>query len=326
MGISTGRDLHIDQNLTNVAMNYRPAGMIADMIAPIVTVGKETDLYPVFSQKEALAIEDTKRARGTPAHRITRSVSSEGYRAENYALRYDLPIEDRANMDAAYAFELEAGASRYLVDKLVLDWDRRVLSTVGSTTNVATGFLTGSAWNAASNPGDPVSALYQVIEQIQATTAYRPNNILFGWQAYNLFRRNTNVRNFVLGTNNGGGVVTRQAVAGIFEVDRVLVSEAFYNSANEAKAISLANTFPKDSVLVYYAPSGPSREVPSFMYSFRWTAPGLPAPLAVERHPYDSKSKTESIEAGYYQDEKITSSALGALLTGVGSAQANGLL
>lgn len=322
MGISTGRDLHIDQNLTNVAMNYRPQGMIADMIAPIVTVQKETDLYPVFSQREALAIEDTKRARGTAANRITRSVSSEGYRAENYALAYDLPIEDRANMDAAYAFELEAGASRYLVDKLVLDWDRRVLSTVGSSTNVSTGFVPSSAW---ATGGDPVSQLYQAIEQVQATTAYRPNNILFGWRAYNWFRRNSNVRNFVLGSNNGGGVITRQSVAGIFEVERILVSEAFYNSANEAKAISLANTFPSDAVLVYYAPSAPSREVPSFMYSFRWQAPGLPAPLSVERHPYDSKRKIESIEAGYYQDEKITSSALGALLLGVNSAQGGGL-
>src|SRR5688572_18963469 len=131
MGISSGRDLHVDQNLTNVAMTYRPAGMIADMIAPIVNVSKETDLYPVFLQKEALAIEETRRARGSLAHRSTRSVSSEGYRAENYALAYDLPIEDRDNMDAAYAFELEAGATRYLVDKLVLDWDQRVLATVG---------------------------------------------------------------------------------------------------------------------------------------------------------------------------------------------------
>jgi hypothetical protein len=324
MGISTGRDLHIDQNLTNVALNYRPVGMIADMIAPIVPVQKETDLYPVFSQAEAFAIESTLRSRGTRAQRITRSVSSAGYTAKNYALAYDLPIEDRANMDAAYAFELESGAARYLVDKLTLDWDRRVLSTVGSASNVATGFLTGSAWNGATN-GDPISQIYRAIEQIQGSTAYRPNRLLFGWQAYNLFRRNTNVRNFVLGTNNGGGILSRSAVAGIFEVEQVLVAEAFYNSANEAKAMTLASTFPADAVLAYYTPSGPSREVPSFMYSFRWNNPALPAPLAVERHPYDTKQKVESIEAGYYQDEKITSSALGALLLGVGSAQATGL-
>jgi hypothetical protein len=322
MGISTGRDLHIDQNLTNVAMNYRPNGMIADVIAPIVTVDKETNIYPVFSQKEALAIESTLRSRGTAANRITRSVSSAGYNAKNYALAYDLPIEDRANMDAAYAFELESGASRYLVDKLFLDWDRRVLSTVGSASNVSTGFVPSSAWNGG---GDPVSQGFQVIEQVQATTTYRPNRAVFGWRAANWFRRNTNVRNFVLGTNNGGGVISREQIATIFDLEQVSIAQAFYNSANEAQAMSLANTFPQDAVLFYYSPAAPSREVPSFMYSFRWTAPGLPAPLSVERHPYDSKRKIESIEAGYYQDEKVTGSSLGALLLGVGSAQGSGL-
>lgn len=325
MGISTGRDLHIDQPLTQVALNYRPQGMIADMIAPIVLVTKETDLYPVFSQKEALAIEDTRRARGSAAHRITRSVSSEGYRAENYALAYDVPIEDRVNADAGYAFELEAGAARYLVDKLTLDWDNRVLQQVGSATNVSTGFLTGSSWTAASNPGDPISVIWKAKEQVQQTTAYEPNSILFGWKAWNYARRNVNFRNFVLGTNNGGGAVTRVAAQEALEIDRLLVSKAFKNTANEAAAISLANTFPADAILVYYAPQAPSREVPSFMYSFRWQAPGLPAALAVERHPYDSKRKVESIECGYYQDEKVTSAALGALILGVGSAQANGL-
>ena len=41
MGKATNKDLHIDQNLTNVAINYRPGNLIADMIAPIVPVGKQ---------------------------------------------------------------------------------------------------------------------------------------------------------------------------------------------------------------------------------------------------------------------------------------------
>lgn len=324
MGIATGRDLHIDQNLTNVALAYRPQGMIADMIAPIVLVDKETNVYPVFNQGEALAINSTLRARNTPAQRITRSVSSGNYACKNYALAYDQPIEDRANMDAAYVYQLDIGATTCVVDGLMLDWDKRVLQQVGSASNVSTGFLTGSSWVGVTN-GDPISQIWKAMEQVQQTTAYKPNSMLFGWKAWNFFRRNVNARNFVLGTNNGGGAVTRQQTAEAFEVERLLVSNAFYNSANEAKAQSLANTFPADSVLLYYAPAAPSREVPSFMYSFRWTAPGLPAPFVVERHPYDTKTKNDSIEAGYYQDEKITSSALGALLVGVGSAQANGL-
>lgn len=325
MGLSTGKDLHVDALLSEIALNYRPSGMIADMIAPIVPVAKETDIYPIFSRSEAFAVEDDLRSRGQPAKRITRSVSSASYLTKNYALSHPVYIEDRSNMDAAMQFELETGAARYLVDKLTLNWDRRVLSAVASTSNVSTGFLTGSSWTAGSNPGDAISMIWKAMEQGQSLTAQKPNSLLFGWRAWNYFRRNVPARNFVLGTNNGGGAITRAAAQEAFEVERLLVAGAFYNTANEAQPEALASNPLHDSVLVYYAPLAPSRETPSYMYSFRWTSPLLGTPFAVIRHPFDSKTRIEEQEVAYYQDERITGSAYGALLLGVGSAQANGL-
>jgi hypothetical protein len=323
MAFSTGRDLHIDQNLTQLALGYRPQGMIVDMIAPIVSVSKETDLFPVFSRKEALSIESTLRSRGAEARKITRSVSSVGYVVKNYALGSDVYLEDRVNIDPAYEAELYGGATQYLVDKLMLDWEYRVLNQVGSASNVSTGFLPSSAWDARTNPGDPVDQIIRGIEQVQAKTGVRPNSILMGWRAWNFMRRNPNCRNLVKGVNNGGGWVTRQNISDVLEVERFNVTQAFFNTGNESQAEALASPF-HDKVLVYYAPPNPSREVPSFMYSFRWAAGGLPN-MSVERHPFDSKRKTETVEVGYYQDEKITGSDYGALILGVGSAQSNGI-
>lgn len=325
MGLSTGRDLHVDNFLSEIAINYRPEGFIADMIAPIVPVAKETNFYPVFNRGETFAIEDTARSRGTEAKRVTRSVSTAAYACKNYALAYDVPIEDRANMDAALQFELDVGAVRYLNTKLYQDWDRRITNLVGSASNVSTGFLTGSSWVAGANPGDPISMIWKAMEQVQSQTAQKPNSICFGWQAWNYFRRNANARNFVLGTNNGGGAVTRANALEAFEIERLIVAGAFYNTANEAQTAALTSNALKDSVLVYYAPMAPSRETPSFMYSFRWTAPELGTPLAVIRHPYNTRTKVDGIESQFYQDEKITGSEYGALIVGVGSAQANGL-
>jgi hypothetical protein len=326
MGLSTGRDLHVDALLTEVAINYRPTGMIADMIAPVVSVAKETNLYPIFSRGEAFAIEDTTRSRGTEAKRITRSVSSAAYACKNYALAYDVPIEDYANMDAPLQAELEGGTERYLQNKLFLDWDKRVLSAVGSASNVATGFLCGSSWVAAgSGAGDPISMIWKAMEQNQSLTAQKPNSLLFGWRAWNYFRRNVNVRNFMLGLNNGGGALTQQGARDAFELDRLLVAGAFYNTTNEAQAAALSLNPIHDAVLIYYAPLAASREEPSFMYSFRWTAPELGTPLAVLRHPYDTRKKVEGVEVSYYQDERITGFDYASLLLGVGSAQANGL-
>lgn len=323
MGFSTGRDLHIDQNLTQMALGYRPQGMIVDMIAPIVSVAKETDLYPIFSRKEALALESTARSRGAEARKITRSVSSNGYIVKNYALGHDIYLEDRVNIDAAYEAELYGGATQYLVDKLQLDWEARVTNKVSSASNVSTGFLPSSAWNAAANPGDPINQIILVSEQLQSTTGVKPNSILFGWKAWNALRHNPNVRNLVNGLNNGGGFVTRQQVQNVLEVERFLVQQMFFNTANESQAEALAAPMA-DAVLLYYAPPNPSREVPSFMYSFRWAAAGLPN-MTVERHPYDSKRKTETVEVGYYQDEIITGKDYGALILGVNSAQGGGI-
>lgn len=320
MGISTGRDLHIDQVLTQIALGYQPAGVVVDAIAPIVTVQKATDIYPVYSRAEILALEATLRSPGTEAKKITRSVSSQGYAVKNYALAMDITIEDRANIDAAYEATLFGSAAQYLRWKLDADRQNRVLSIVGSASNVSTGFLPASSWLGG---GDPVSQIGQIQEQIQGTTGIRPNSILMGWRAWQHLRRNVNIRNLLNGTNNGGGFVTRAQVQALFEVDRFLVDEAFFNNANEAQAESLVSPF-HDRVLVYYAPLSPSRDTPSLMYSFRQEVPGVPS-LVAERHPYDSRRKVETVEVGYYSDEVVTGAPYGALLLGVSSSQAGGI-
>lgn len=320
MGTSTGRDLHIDQVLTQIALGYTPPGVIVESIAPIVTVQKATDLYPVYSRAEILALEATLRSPGTEAKKITRSVSSQAYAVKNYALAYDITIEDRANIDAAYEATLFGSAAQYLRWKLDADWQNRVLNIVNSASNVSTAFVPASAWNAG---GDPFSQIMQVKEQIQSTTGIAPNSVLLGWRAWNHMRRNTNMRNLLNGTNNGGGQVTRQQVQSVLEVDRFLVDMSFFNTANEAQAESLSSPF-HDRVLVYYAPLAPSRDTPSYLYSFRQEVPGVPS-LQAERHPYDSRRKVETVEVGYYQDEVVTGIPYAATLIGVSSAQASGL-
>jgi len=331
MAFSVQRELHIDTHLTNLAINYRPQNFIADQIAPIVSVDKESNSYPIFSRFENFAIEDTTRSRGTEAKKITRSVSSANYLAKNYALGFDVTVEDLANMDNAFRGELDLGAAKYLVGKLGLDYERRLLTLGTAAAAVATSFVPSSAWNvtglATAPGGDPFSQVMQMIEQNQSQTGQRPNSIIMGWKAWNWMRRNFNMRNLINGTNNRGGTVSRNDVADIFEVDRFLVSEALWHTANENAVNSgqlTANPLA-DRLIVYYAPMAASREDPSWMYSFRWTPNGYPAPMTVERHAYDTRKKVETIECGYFQDEKVVGPEYASMLSGVGSAQAAGL-
>jgi len=66
---ATAESLHIDQLLSNVAINYRPMGMIADMVFPVVPVQKQSDHYAIFSRADILRIENTARSPGTEANK-----------------------------------------------------------------------------------------------------------------------------------------------------------------------------------------------------------------------------------------------------------------
>ena len=157
-----------------------------------------------------------------------------------------------------------------------------------------------------------------LLDNVHDTTGKRPNRIVMGLDAWRSARRSTDIRNYIYGTNNGGGFASRQAFADLFEIDSLLIGGAFKDTANAAQAESLSKVWG-DSVLALYVPNNPTVEEPSYMYSFRWNQPGLPS-MTVERHPFDPKTKSEEIEVGYYQDEVVTGAEYGGLLVAVNSS------
>ena len=314
---ATAESMHVDALLSNLAMNYRPSGMIADMIFPMVPVQKQSDYYAVFTRADALRIERTERAPDTEANRITREASSETYFCDNYALQYPVTIEDKANADPIFVTELINGRVEFIVDKLGLDWENRIASLVTNTSNVGSSAAVASGWTDVVN-SDPQGDILAAIDNIQDSTGLKPNSIVFGDAAWRNFRRHEKIRNLIFGTNNGGGYPNVAQVSALLEVPNIHVGGAYKNVGNEAQAESLIQIW-NDNVLIYFSAERPSMDRPSFGYSFRWNAPGLPN-MQVERHPYDTKRKSESVEVGYYQDEKITGAEYGFLMTSVNSS------
>ena len=317
MAQSTGRDLHIDVLLSNVAIGYFQENNIAGMIAPVVQVGKQSDAYAIYSRADALRIENTRRSPGTEANKVSRTISSSTYYAQNYALKYPVTIEDRENADPIHRQNIINDGARYITDKLALDWENRVSTLVNNTSNVGSSAAVASEWDAAAS-SDPLGDMNTALDNVQDLTGARGNRIVMGLAAWRSLRRNDQILNRLFGSNNGGGYANRQQVASLLEVDELLVGGAYRNNANEAQAESLVNIWG-DNVLAYYAPSAPSRDAPSFMYSFRWAAGGLPN-MQAERHPFDSRTKSEEVEVGYYQDEVITGANYSFLLTAVNSS------
>lgn len=314
-GLSQGPgDLHLSQLLTQMAMGYRPQGIIADQIFPVVRVAKQIDTYAIFSRQEMLTQESTTRGPGTEARKITRSVGTGTYRAKNYALKTELTLEDGVNMDAGFTAQIVGGRAMYLLNKLSLDWDVRVSNLVNSTTNVGSSAAPTSSWAGA---GTPLTNLWTAIDNVRYATGYRPNVLSFGPRAFDSFSRDTTVRNLIFGVNNGGGYPTLDQIKNVFQIDRALLSGAFQSTSNESQPEAIATVWA-DNVLATYCPAAPTMEDPSFGYTFRWSQPGL-AELQIETHPYDDKIKSQEFETGFYQAEVITGASYGFLVNNVNS-------
>lgn len=313
-GLHAG-DLHVDQLLSNVAINYRPRGMIADLIFPVVGVQKQSDFYAIFPRADALRQEETRRAPDTEANKIQRAVSSDKYFADNYALKMAVTVEDKANADPIWVSRILNDKVRFITSKLGLDWEQRVATLV--QTGVGSSTAVASSWTDETN-SDPLGDVHTAIDNVHDATGVRPNQLTMSDIAWRLLRRHDDVRNIIFGTNNGGGYPSTQQVANIFEMDRILVGNAFQNTGNENQSESLSRVWGPN-VQAMYVPAQVSMEEPSFGYSFRWNVPGVPH-MQAERHPYNSRRKSEEVEVGYYQDEKVTGSEYGFQLTAVNSS------
>jgi len=317
-GYQQGRAVHIDHHLSNVAINYRPAGFIADRVFPVVAVPKQSDTYVIFEQSDLFRRENTRRSRGGEANKIHSRVSSAGYYCNNFALKADVTLEDRANADPIFVQQFEEGRVHRVQDALFLDWEVRIANQITDSSNVGSSAAVGSAWTDYGN-ADPLGDIWTAVDNVELATGYRPNNILFSGTAWRHFRRNAGVIDKATNPHisAGGLYPSNRQIEDLLEM-KVLVGNAWNNSAEEAIPLNLSQIWG-DHVVIYYAPERPNLESPSFGYYFRWAAPGLPN-MQVERHPYDSRRHCSEVEIGYYQDEVVTAKPLGFLVSNVTSS------
>lgn len=314
---STGRNLHIDRLLSQMAIGYMENDTIAGTIAPVVTVDKQSDAYSVFSRADAMRTEDDRRSPGTEANKITRTISSDTFYCQNYALKYPITLEDRENADPVFRQNLWNDAANYVTRKLSLGWEVRAAALAFATASVGSSAGVASEWDASAS-SDPIGDIQTAMDNVEDLTGTRPNQVTMGNAAWRSLRRNDQILNRLFGTNNGGGFAAKEQVASLLEIPKIRVGNTYRNTANEAQAESLSKIWT-DHVLLSYVPDSPSRDQPSHMYTFRWATGGLPN-MQAERHAFDPKTKTEEVEVGYYQDEKITGSEYAFLILSVNSS------
>jgi len=297
-------------------VGYRPQGLIATQIFPVVPVRKQSNAYLKIDRGNWFRVQDglTLRAPGTRENKVGFTVSSATYYVRNYALGTSLAWEDIDNADDP--LNLRNLHNQLLVDQLMLDFEDRVARTVNSASNVGSSVTLSGAdqWSDFAN-SDPLTNFETAAEAIRSTTGFNPNTIVMGQKVWLKLRRHPQILSALFPTGQGQFASLQQA-AELFGVDRVLVGAAIKNTAAEGQSDSFSDVWGKHCLVAYVAPQ-PGIMVPTYGASFRWTGPTIgafgPDNLAVEVKN-NTDLKAEEQRAFYYQSEEIVAPELAYLI------------
>lgn len=306
---STGRDLHIDVPLSNVVVGRRPEGFIADQLLPVTNVAKQSDVYYKFNHLEWYrdVPEGTLRAPRTEAKKVHMTVTSDTYYAPNYELGTDWPVEDEVNADAV--LQWARSSAMFVMDRLMMDYERRVADLAVDSANVATIFLASSGWNSAARTA--LTDLLTWRDSFKDITGLMPNTLVLPRKVLTKLRLNDQVRDTLFGDR--GGLATAQQIGSLIDIPNVLVPMAQVNTAVEADPQdgTFADVWDGNgNIWMAKVDTMAGMFTDTWMQAFRWTSPLLGTPMAVQRFPFDAKKKVYELSVGYYQDEKVVSNDL----------------
>lgn len=276
----TNGDVHVNTPLTQVSIAYlqNQTEFIAAQMCPVIPVTKQSDRYYVYNRGDFFRDQMQKRAPGTPA-------ASVGYRLDNTPTYFcdvwaeSKPIPDQLRSNADAVINIERDATEFLSQQALIRREKIFaanLFTAGKWgTDVAGKAAAPGAgeflqWNdGASTPIEDIRAGKLAIKQ---ATGYPANTLVISEPVWiKLVDHPDLVDRVKYGQTNGGPArITREALAAILEIDRILVMGSIENTANEGQAASHSFIGGKNAMLCHVAPN-PGLLTPSAAYTFGWS-------------------------------------------------------
>ena len=297
----TASEVHIDAALTNLSVGYRNPAFIADLLAPVVPVRKQSDKYFIYdAERELFRQSDDRRAPGAEATEINFSLSSDSYYAEDHALTSVIPDEERENADPVIQPNIDR--TEFLRSKIDLNKEIELAAMLSDTAVITqSATLSGDdQWSDADS--DPITAVETQKATIMAAVQVMPNTLVLPYEVYAAVRLHAKVIERI--AYGSVGAVNEEILAQIFDVERVLVPRAFKNTAAAGQTASMSYVWGKHALLCH-VPSRPALKQVALAYSFAWTgAPGSVGGHRVELWR-EERRKADAIRVQRYYDQKV---------------------
>lgn len=318
-------DRHVDSLLTQFSLLslQNEQGFVASRVCPVVRVAKQSDYYAKYTDAFFRRNVMKPRAPATESAGGGYEVDNTStYRCDKFAVHLDIADDQRRNADSV--FQLDSEATKFLTHQALLNMEESFATDIFAT-STWTGSTTGgditpsTKWDASG--GLPIADIRLQMRSVKKKSGQKPNKLVCGALAWDVIRENADVLDRIKHTQRGQ--VTTDIVAGLLELDEVLVADSIYTSSVEGHATeSTAYRLTEDSALLLYVPPSPGIMTPMAACTFVWTGDqgmGLnDAGAAIKKFRMEGL-EADRIEINQYFDHVQTAATMGAFFINVDS-------
>lgn len=254
----------IQPELTAIAIGYRNTRLIADSVLPRIPVGKQEFKYLVYNLADGFTVPDTRVGRKGKVNEIEFQATELTASTDDYGLEDPIPQADIAN--APPNFDPVGRGVEGITDLILLDREVRTAGLVFNATTYGTNnkvTLSGTSQFSDFTNSDPIGTIQTALD----ACIMRPNVLTIGRAAFSVLCRHPKLCKAIFGNNTDAGIVTGSQIAQLFELDEVLVGEAYLNTAKKGQAVALSRVWGKHIALTYRDRNATTRGRMSFGYT-----------------------------------------------------------
>lgn len=303
----TNRYQGVDPILTNLSIAYSNDEYLSDTLFPEVQVKNQSGKHYVYDRGR-FGVAASLRGTSSPSNEVTLKLTVSGaYFAEDHALKTFVADEDTDNAPDPQAPLNDA--TEYVTDLLKvakeIELATMLTDTAVMTQNVT---LSGTSQFSDYTNSDPIGVIQTGIDAVHAAIHKQPNVMIMSRPVFNKLKNHPDLIERIKYTGNKQ--LTTQLMAELFDVEKVLIAGAGYNTAKEGQTESMGYIWGKHIVIAYIAPS-PAKKTITLGITYRWKN------RIVERLRASSEEdrKGTYVRAGNdYYDQKVVAASAGYLI------------
>lgn len=307
MPSTSARGMIVAGPLQNVSIAYRNSTYVADRIFRILDKVSPKAKIARYLKGAWFRDEAGIRGAGSRANRGGYPTDYIDISTKEYAFAKEVTDEDRRAVKVAGGppFSPDQDAIEFATDKIDLRKERRVANLIFTTQwsgQAAGGEDAAGLWAPNDNTNTFILDVTTRIETIRSNTGRRPNVLLIDNATYEKLKMLDVLLDRIKYTQRG--VLTKEMIAAVFDLEEVLVGEAIHSTAKETKAgteFTAQNVWElnqgKGSAFLFYRPPAPGLKVPSPGYQARTAyEDGQPRRVSTWREPAEHQDVYEVAE------------------------------